>query len=262
MDERLERHLCNLHNEVFEAAESRINTECSLIICEGISSWQCNSTIDCRFPHYMWGYIYSGRYCIVLISVPSLYVRVYRARPCYQSLTACSLIICEGISATLLWIGGRPPFPHYMWGYIVRKIFIGIGCRVPSLYVRVYRIEEARKPVRRSSLIICEGISDVSHVKLFIYSFPHYMWGYIGLQGLCLPVLYVPSLYVRVYRCLVVLVSYLSSSLIICEGISRLKAFYPKHSRFPHYMWGYIVSVVMFWRERSVPSLYVRVYRI
>ena len=27
MDERLERHLCNLHNEVFEAAESRINTE-------------------------------------------------------------------------------------------------------------------------------------------------------------------------------------------------------------------------------------------
>lgn len=37
MDERLERHLCNLHNEVFEAAESRINTECSLTIREGIS---------------------------------------------------------------------------------------------------------------------------------------------------------------------------------------------------------------------------------
>ena len=29
---------------------------------------------------------------------------------------------------------------------------------------------------------------------------------------------------------------------------------------FPHYTWGCIVSVVMFWRERSVPSLYVRVY--
>ena len=26
-------------------------------------------------------------------------------------------------------------------------------------------------------------------------------------------------------------------------------------------MWGCIVSVVVFWRERSVPSLYVRVYR-
>ena len=37
MDERLERHLCNLHNEVFEAAESRINTECSLTIREGVS---------------------------------------------------------------------------------------------------------------------------------------------------------------------------------------------------------------------------------
>ena len=30
--------LYNLHNEVFEMAESRINTECSLTICEGISS--------------------------------------------------------------------------------------------------------------------------------------------------------------------------------------------------------------------------------
>lgn len=40
MDERLERHLCNLHNEVFEAAESRINTECSLTIREGISAEQ------------------------------------------------------------------------------------------------------------------------------------------------------------------------------------------------------------------------------
>lgn len=53
MDERLERHLCNLHNEVFEAAESRINTECSLIICEGIS-WY--GVLVCRkeqFPHYM-----------------------------------------------------------------------------------------------------------------------------------------------------------------------------------------------------------------
>ena len=53
MDERLERHLCNLHNEVFEAAESRINTECSLIICEGIS--ESNNEIDMieLFPHYM-----------------------------------------------------------------------------------------------------------------------------------------------------------------------------------------------------------------
>ena len=58
MDERLERHLCNLHNEVFEAAESRINTECSLTIREGISL----------------GILDSG----YRLLVPSLYVRVYR----------------------------------------------------------------------------------------------------------------------------------------------------------------------------------------
>ena len=52
MDERLERHLCNLHNEVFEAAESRINTECSLTIREGISSEAGNTLNTLMFPHY------------------------------------------------------------------------------------------------------------------------------------------------------------------------------------------------------------------
>ena len=52
MDERLERHLCNLHNEVFEAAESRINTECSLTIREGISNDEQNGIQTVRFPHY------------------------------------------------------------------------------------------------------------------------------------------------------------------------------------------------------------------
>ena len=52
MDERLERHLCNLHNEVFEAAESRINTECSLTIREGISLKGGLTMITPKFPHY------------------------------------------------------------------------------------------------------------------------------------------------------------------------------------------------------------------
>ena len=52
MDERLERHLCNLHNEVFEAAESRINTECSLTIREGISSMEWAVPLAAMFPHY------------------------------------------------------------------------------------------------------------------------------------------------------------------------------------------------------------------
>ena len=33
-----EKFLCNLHNEVFEVAESCINTECSLTASEGISN--------------------------------------------------------------------------------------------------------------------------------------------------------------------------------------------------------------------------------
>ena len=52
MDERLERHLCNLHNEVFEAAESRINTECSLTIREGISVIYNKQNGGNPFPHY------------------------------------------------------------------------------------------------------------------------------------------------------------------------------------------------------------------
>ena len=52
MDERLERHLCNLHNEVFEAAESRINTECSLTIREGISERTPAKSLLYVFPHY------------------------------------------------------------------------------------------------------------------------------------------------------------------------------------------------------------------
>ena len=52
MDERLERHLCNLHNEVFEAAESRINTECSLTIREGISHFIYINEKERKFPHY------------------------------------------------------------------------------------------------------------------------------------------------------------------------------------------------------------------
>ena len=52
MDERLERHLCNLHNEVFEAAESRINTECSLTIREGVSVSPGMDVFNVVFPHY------------------------------------------------------------------------------------------------------------------------------------------------------------------------------------------------------------------
>ena len=34
--------LCKLHNEVFAVAETRINTKCSLTVCEGVSSGKHN----------------------------------------------------------------------------------------------------------------------------------------------------------------------------------------------------------------------------
>ena len=44
----------NLHNEVmFEAAESRINTECSLTVCEGVSHDEDEETDGVWFPHCM-----------------------------------------------------------------------------------------------------------------------------------------------------------------------------------------------------------------
>ncbi len=93
MDERLERHLCNLHNEVFEAAESRINTECSLTIREGISASDCSKN--------------AGRV------VPSLYVRVYRVQSYPFTFLRRSLTIREGISRTSAGTARPGGFPHY-----------------------------------------------------------------------------------------------------------------------------------------------------
>ena len=87
------------------------------------------------------------------------------------------------------------------------------------------------------------------------------MWGYIDDSGNDGVYQDFPSLYVRVYRekpgfgCSSVV------SLTICEGIS-IPGWFPDHTdTFPHYMWGYIDFKYGFARGRTVPSLYVRVYR-
>ena len=138
MDERLERHLCNLHNEVFEAAESRINTECSITIREGISALEGAGIPLPQFPHYTWGYIEWMKLFWNQKNVPSLYVRVYRANSCRTVFATRSLTIREGISiveqATLM----NAQFPHYTWGYIEGWIPLVSHPSVPSLYVRVY----------------------------------------------------------------------------------------------------------------------------
>ena len=89
----LERHLCNLHNEVFEAAESRINTECSLTIREGVSNIK-------KPDWFTW-------------KVPSLYVRVYRMAYRDYKKKFSSLTIREGVSVEPLTLEVFTTFPHY-----------------------------------------------------------------------------------------------------------------------------------------------------
>ena len=48
----MKRLLYDLHNEVLEAAEIRINTECSLTTREGVSGNQIIAGRAFKFPHY------------------------------------------------------------------------------------------------------------------------------------------------------------------------------------------------------------------
>ena len=157
---------------------------------------------------------------INLSQVPSLYVRVYRWRRWFRQWICCSLIICEGISARFSVRCSTVWFPHYMWGYIMLARFARCPLDVPSLYVRVYRIQYFLLAIYRCSLIICEGISWVCQLRKHFVMFPHYMWGYITIYNLNSNIVIVPSLYVRVYRKRQNRASLITGSLIICEGIS------------------------------------------
>ena len=140
-------------------------------------------------------------------------------------------------------------------------LFVSLFLQVPSLYVRVYRLYICQWHQGRGSLTIREGISLVPAVVMMHSRFPHYTWGYIIQviresynRG-------VPSLYVRVYRLLPVIVSALWCSLTIREGISEKKQLQQQNAEFPHYTWGYIDRRKNRWFLENVPSLYVRVYR-
>ena len=148
-----------------------------------------------------------------------------------------------------------------MWGYIGRTPTNPKKRSLPSLYVRVYRVQICQLVRRQCSLIICEGISQHNSREVNRMRFPHYMWGYIGiLRFRCLNI-QVPSLYVRVYRMSERNGLPIMSSLIICEGISHITGKIILQRLFPHYMWGYIEFFSGTLKEREVPSLYVRVYR-
>ena len=220
MDERLERHLCNLHNEVFEAAESRINTEFphytwGYIERQGVWGLQggvpslyvrvyqqnpYNSDTLQAFPHYTWGYIGLCTWTITRPRVPSLYVRVYRRFCCPSSRNPCSLTIREGISTPAKSPLYVSQFPHYTWGYIGERMSTKKQQSVPSLYVRVYRPICSYSPYIHSSLTIRDGIS--------------------GDSGSFTSRISVPSLYVRVYHRVLCIRYADSCSLTIREGIS------------------------------------------
>ena len=92
MKKGLKKVLCNLHNEVFKVAESRINTECSLTASEGVSVIHfVNRLQPC---------------------VPSLQVRVYRKMYRYSHTQPRSLTASEGVSFVGMSFGFLPGFPH------------------------------------------------------------------------------------------------------------------------------------------------------
>ena len=72
--------MCKLHNEVFEVAETRINTECFLPVWEGVSGELEDLLGVKKFPPCMGGCIEACDEGIKDPRVSSLYGRVYRRR--------------------------------------------------------------------------------------------------------------------------------------------------------------------------------------
>ena len=96
-------------------------TSGSLIICEGVSEKGWKKYMKMKFPHYMWGCIGERGWKQIVVEVPSLYVRVYRALKSSVIYTDGSLIICEGVSQFAESRRAAVAFPHYMWGCIEQR---------------------------------------------------------------------------------------------------------------------------------------------
>ena len=127
----------------------------------------------------MWGYIVAWHSHYGPGTLPSLYVRVYRARPCCQSLTASSLTVCDGVSSCEKFKTFLYYFPNCMWGYITKEA-------PPSFRVI-------------SSLTVCEGVSILQTLQDLWNRFPHCVWGCIARYRVFFPILQLPPLCVRVY---------------------------------------------------------------
>ena len=149
-----------------------------------------------------------------------------------------------------------------MWGCIALSIRNSSYIQVPSLYVRVYREIRQRYRLSYSSLIICEGVSEIAVPVRIFRLFPHYMWGCIASAQWSGRLCMVPSLYVRVYHVPGLSEGQGVRSLIICEGVSWTITRARASRKFPHYTWGCIGAAIFHRTPAAVPSLYVRVYQM
>ena len=87
------------------------------------------------------------------------------------------------------------------------------------------------------------------------------MWGCIAENVGSIQKPLVPSLYVRVYRTRKKFSYLYQCSLTVCEGVSVDYKCIADPCMFPHCMWGCIESIKCNLHFKTVPSLYVRVYR-
>lgn len=214
---------------------------CSLTIREGVSVEPLTLDVFTTFPHYTWG-------CIALLersatrqTVPSLYVRVYHIKPAISLAGMSSLTIREGVSEKQDDVKKSMQFPHYMWGCIDETAGDVENYSVPSLYVRVYRACLVRRLMCIRSLTIREGVSRRQIVGKTEAEFPHYTWGCIDELKIKLRVLFVSSLYVRVYHLFVLSAIGITGSLTIREGVSARRSQSAEAELFPHYTWGCII---------------------
>ena len=113
----------------------------------------------------------------------------------------------------------------------------------------------------KGSLTIREGVSHLKVILIKRSKFPHYTWGCIRTVHILSSRIFVPSLYVRVYRDYENDSSQRKSSLTIREGVSCFILSNSLMPLFPHYTWGCIEKTRFQGFILLVPSLYVRVYR-
>lgn len=87
-----------MHNEVFEVAETRINTDCFLPVWEGVSGIMAKTETEEKFPPCMGGCI--GREWLRRKEqhVSSLYGRVYRNKITVLEMLEGFLPVWEGVS--------------------------------------------------------------------------------------------------------------------------------------------------------------------